>query len=61
VRLSGDKLEYPPAGQGSIDYLTYLSLLAQLDRPMDLVLEYLKPEDVRPTVAFLRGVMDKLP
>jgi hypothetical protein len=28
---------------------------------MDLVLEYLKPEDVSRTVAFLRDVMDKLP
>ena len=59
--MTGDKLEYPPAGQGMIDYLTFLSLLAQLDRPIDLVLEYLKPEDVSRTVAFLRGVMDKLP
>jgi sugar phosphate isomerase/epimerase len=61
VRLAGDKLEYPPAGQGSIDYPTFLSLLAQLDRPMDLVLEYLKPDDVAQTVSFLRGVMEKLP
>ena len=44
-----------------IDYPTFLSLLAQLDRPIDLVLEYLKLEDVAQTVAFLRGVMDKLP
>lgn len=61
VRVAGDKLEYPPAGQGSIDYLLYLSRLAQLDRPIDLVLEYLKLEDVARTVEFLRGVMDKLP
>lgn len=61
VRKVGDKLEYPPAGQGMIDYLSYLSLLAQLDRPIDLVLEYLKPDDVAGTVAFLRKVMDKLP
>jgi len=61
VRVAGDKLEYPPAGQGMIDYPTYLSLLAQLNRPIDLVLEYLKIEDVSRTVAFLRGVMDKLP
>lgn len=61
VRAKGDKLEYPPAGQGQIDYLTFLSLLAQLDRPIDLVLEYLKLEQVPSTVGFLRGVMDKLP
>ncbi len=61
VRLTGDKLEYPPAGQGMLDYMTYLSLLAQLDRPMDLVIEYVKIEDVSRTVGFLRGVMDKLP
>jgi sugar phosphate isomerase/epimerase len=61
VRATGDKLEYPPAGQGMIDYMTFLSLLAQLDRPIDLVLEYLRPEDVSRTVSFLRGVMDKLP
>jgi sugar phosphate isomerase/epimerase len=61
VRATGDKLEYPPAGQGMIDYLTFLSLLAQLDRPIDLVLEYLKLEEVSRTVGFLRGVMDKLP
>jgi len=61
VRVAGDKLEYPPAGQGSIDYPVFLGLLAQLDRPLDLVLEYLKPDAVPQTVAFLRGVMDKLP
>lgn len=61
VRANGDKLEYPPAGQGLIDYPTFLGSLASLDRPMDLVLEYLKPEDVLGTVAYLRGVMDKLP
>jgi sugar phosphate isomerase/epimerase len=61
VRAAGDKLEYPPAGQGMIDYVTFLSLLAQLDRPIDLVLEYLKLEEVSRTIGFLRGVMDKLP
>jgi len=61
VRFTGEKLEYPPAGQGMIDYLTYLSLLAQLDRPIDLVVEYVKIDDVVPTVGYLRGVMDKLP
>lgn len=61
VRATGDKLEYPPAGQGTIDYVTFLSLLAQLDRPLDLVLEYLKLEEVSRTVGFLRDVMEKLP
>ena len=61
VRATGDKLQYLPAGQGAIDYMTFLSLLAQLDRPIDLVLEYLKLEEVPRTVGFLRGVMDKLP
>lgn len=61
VRLAGDKLEYPPAGLGMIDYPTFLSLLAQLDRPMDLVFEYLQLEEVPRTVGFVRGVMDKLP
>ena len=61
VRATGDKLEYPPAGLGMIDYLTFLSLLAQLDRPIDLVVEYVRLEDVSRTIGFLRGVMDKLP
>jgi sugar phosphate isomerase/epimerase len=61
VQVTDGKLKYPPAGQGSIDYLTFLSLLAQLDRPIDLVVEYVKPEEVARTVAYLRGVMDKLP
>lgn len=61
VRLAGDKLEYPPAGLGMIDYLTFLRLLAQLDRPIDLVFEYLRLEEVPRTVGFVRGVMDKLP
>ncbi len=61
VRATGDKLEYPPAGLGMIDYVTFLSLLAHLDRPIDLVLEYLRLEDVSRTIGFLRGAMDKLP
>jgi len=61
VRLTGEKQEYPPAGQGMIDYQTFLVRLAELYRPMDLVLEYLKLDDIPRTVAFLRGVMDKLP
>jgi len=61
VRLAEGKLAYPPAGQGMIDYLTFLSLLAQLNRPIDLVFEYLKLEEVPPTVGFVRGMMDKLP
>lgn len=41
--------------------MTFLSLLAQLDRPMDLVFEYLRLEQVSPTIGFVRDVMDKLP
>ena len=61
VRVTGDQLEYPPAGQGMIDYPTFLRLLVELDRPIDLLLEYVKLEDVSRAVTFLRGVMEKLP
>lgn len=61
VRATGDKLEYPPAGQGTIDYVTFLGLLAQLERPIDLVLEYLKLEEVARTISFLQDTMEKLP
>ena len=61
VKVTGDKQEHPAAGLGVLDYMTYLSLLAQLDRPIDLVLEHLTLDDVPRARDFVRGVMDKLP
>lgn len=61
VKVTGDKQEHPAAGLGVLDYPLYLSLLAQLDRPMDLVLEHLAMDDVPRARDFVRGVMDKLP
>ena len=61
VRVTNGKQEHPAAGQGVLDYMTYLSLLAQLDRPMDLVLEHLTLDEVPKARDYVRGVMDKLP
>lgn len=61
VRMSGDKQELPAAGLGVLDYPLYLRLLAQLDRPIDLLLEHLALDDVPRARDFVLGVMDKLP
>ena len=46
VKAAADGTDLPAAGQGVLDYPLYLRLLAQLDRPMYLVVEHLGLADV---------------
>ena len=46
VKASPDGTDLPASGQGVLDYPLYLRLLAQLDRPLDLLLEHLALDDV---------------
>lgn len=47
--------ELPAAGQGVLDYPLYLSLLATLGRPIDLVVEHLTLADVPRARDFVKG------
>jgi sugar phosphate isomerase/epimerase len=46
VKAAADGTDLPAAGQGVLDYPLYLRLLAQLDRPLDLIVEHLTLADV---------------
>ncbi len=46
VKPAPDGTELPAAGKGVLDYPLYLRLLAELDRPLDLILEHLTLDDV---------------
>jgi sugar phosphate isomerase/epimerase len=57
VVLSEEKVRYPPAGQGELDYPRYVQLLRQhgIDA---LVIEYVTEENFTTVRDFLRGVLD---
>jgi len=46
VKAADDGTDLPAAGQGVLDYPQYLRLLAQLNRPLDLIVEHLTLPDV---------------
>ena len=46
VKASPDGTELPASGRGVLDYPLYLRLLAELDRPVDLILEHLTLDDM---------------
>ncbi|MCY2995195.1 MAG: sugar phosphate isomerase/epimerase [Planctomycetota bacterium] len=48
------------AGQGVLDYPLYLRLLAQLDRPIDLIVEHLTLPDVARARDYVLGQLDKV-
>ena len=56
---SGQQL--PGPGKGDLDYPLYLQLLAELDRPIDVLIEHLKIEEVADAREFVLGHIDKLP
>jgi sugar phosphate isomerase/epimerase len=56
----GESEDLPAAGLGVLDYLLYLRLLAQLDRPIPLVVEHLRRPDVARARDFVLGQMDKI-
>lgn len=52
--------DLPAAGQGVLDYPLYLRLLAELDRPLDLVVEHLTLDDVARARDFVRAQLEML-
>jgi sugar phosphate isomerase/epimerase len=60
VKASASGTELPAAGLGELDYPLYLRLLAELDRPMDLIVEHVKLDDVARAREFVLGHIEKL-
>lgn len=60
VKAAADGTDLPAAGRGVLDYPLYLRLLAQLDRPMDLLLEHLTLDDVPRAREFVLAQFDKV-
>lgn len=46
VKAAAEGTDLPAAGRGVLDYPLYLKLLAQLGRPVDLIVEHLTLDDV---------------
>ncbi|MFH1919270.1 MAG: sugar phosphate isomerase/epimerase [Planctomycetota bacterium] len=61
VKSAPDGLQHPAAGLGQLDYPLYLRLLAELDRPIDVIFEHVKIDDVPRARDFVLGHIDKLP
>ena len=60
VKASDNGTELPAAGKGVLDYPLYLRLLAQLDRPLPLLLEHLTLADVPGVKSYLLGQFEKV-
>ncbi len=60
VRAAAEGTDLPAAGQGVLDYPCYLRLLAQLNRPLDLIIEHLTLPDVVRARDFVLGQFEKL-
>lgn len=61
VKSAPNGPQHPAAGRGELDYPLYLQLLAELDRPLDVILEHLTIDDVARSRDFVLGHIDKLP
>lgn len=60
VKKSANGTDLPAAGQGVLDYPTYLRLLAGLDKELDLVIEHLTLDDVPRAREFVKAQFDKI-
>ena len=60
VKPAAEGTDLPAAGQGVLDYPLFLRLLAQLDRPIDLILEHLTLADVPRTRDYVLAQLDKV-
>ncbi|MGC8643367.1 MAG: sugar phosphate isomerase/epimerase family protein, partial [Isosphaeraceae bacterium] len=60
VKPSATGEELPAAGLGVLDYPLFLRLLAQLDRPLPLVLEHLRRGDVHRARDFVLGQFERI-
>ncbi|NUQ64849.1 MAG: sugar phosphate isomerase/epimerase [Pirellulales bacterium] len=61
VKDSPQGPEHPAPGRGVLDYPLYFRLLAELDRPLDLVIEHLALDDVARSRDFVLGHIERLP
>ncbi len=55
VKAAAEGTDLPAAGRGVLDYPLYLRLLAQLGRPIDLIVEHLTLDDVARARDFVLG------
>ena len=60
VKPAPEGTELPASGKGVLDYPLFLRLLAQLDRPLDLILEHLTIDDVPRARDFVLDQFDKI-
>ena len=60
VKASATAEDLPAAGLGVLDYPLFLRLLAQLDRPLPLVVEHLRRPDVARTRDFVLGQFERI-
>ena len=58
VKAAAEGTDLPASGRGVLDYPLYLRLLAQLGRPMDLILEHLTLDDVPRARDFVLAQME---
>jgi sugar phosphate isomerase/epimerase len=61
VKGSAQGTDLPAAGLGELDYPVFLRLLAELDRPLPVLLEHLAIDDVPRDRAFLARQIERLP
>ncbi len=60
VKPAAEGTELPASGKGVLDYPLFLRLLAQLDRPLDLIVEHLTLDDVPRARDFVLEQFDKI-
>jgi sugar phosphate isomerase/epimerase len=60
VKPAENGTDLPASGKGVLDYPLFLRLLAQLDRPLDLILEHLTLDDVPRARDFVLQQFDKI-
>jgi sugar phosphate isomerase/epimerase len=60
VKAAPEGTDLPASGLGVLDYPLFLRLLAQLDRPMDLILEHLTLADMPRARAFVLSQFEKV-
>ena len=60
VKASAEGEDLPAAGLGVLDYQVFLRLLAELDRPLPLVVEHLKRPDVIRARDFVLGQIEQI-
>ena len=60
VKASAESEDLPAAGLGMLDYPLFLRLLAQLDRPLPLVVEHLRRPDVARARDFVLGNFERI-